>query len=36
MVRRVVDAIGGLGPVEVDEQDAVVEDVQFALPVEVR
>jgi hypothetical protein len=36
MVQRVVDAIGALGPIEVDEYGAVVEDVQFALPAEVR
>ena len=36
MVHRVVAAIGALGPIEVDEHGAVVEDVQFALPVEVR
>jgi 4-hydroxy-3-methylbut-2-enyl diphosphate reductase len=36
MVQRVVDAIGALGRIEVDEHGAVIEDVQFALPVEVR
>jgi 4-hydroxy-3-methylbut-2-enyl diphosphate reductase len=36
MVQRVIDAIGALGPIEVDEYGAVVEDVQFALPAEVR
>ena len=36
MVQRVVDAIGALGPIEVDEHGAVIEDVHFALPAEVR
>jgi 4-hydroxy-3-methylbut-2-enyl diphosphate reductase len=36
MVRRVVDSIGALGPIDVDEHAAVIEDVQFALPAEVR
>jgi 4-hydroxy-3-methylbut-2-enyl diphosphate reductase len=36
MVERVVGAIGSLGQIDVIEHGAVVEDVQFALPVEVR
>jgi 4-hydroxy-3-methylbut-2-enyl diphosphate reductase len=36
LVQRVVAAIGALGPLEVDEYGQIVEDVQFALPAEVR
>ncbi len=36
LVQQVVDAIGRLGPVEVEERPLLVEDVSFPLPVEVR
>ena len=36
MVHRVVAALGALGPIEVSEHAQLVEDVRFALPVEVR
>jgi 4-hydroxy-3-methylbut-2-enyl diphosphate reductase len=35
LVRRLVDAIGGLGPVEVEERTTTTESIQFRLPKEV-
>jgi 4-hydroxy-3-methylbut-2-en-1-yl diphosphate reductase len=32
LVRRIIDAIGGLGPVEVEERTTTVESVQFRVP----
>jgi 4-hydroxy-3-methylbut-2-en-1-yl diphosphate reductase len=36
LVERLVDALGGLGPIEVEERAVRVENVNFPLPVEVR
>jgi hypothetical protein len=36
MVQRVIAALGSLGPIELSERAQLVEDVRFALPVEVR
>jgi hypothetical protein len=34
-VRRVLDALAGLGPVEVEERAVAVESVRFGLPREL-
>ena len=36
IVRRVLEALGGLGPVEVEERHVVEESMQFTLPIELR
>jgi 4-hydroxy-3-methylbut-2-enyl diphosphate reductase len=36
LVRRVVDALAGLGPVEVEERRVTEESMQFTLPIELR
>jgi 4-hydroxy-3-methylbut-2-enyl diphosphate reductase len=36
MVQRLLDTLRGLGPVDVQTQVGMTEDVQFALPSEVR
>ena len=36
MVQRVIAALASLGPLDVSEREQIVEDVRFALPVEVR
>jgi 4-hydroxy-3-methylbut-2-enyl diphosphate reductase len=36
LVERVVEALAGLGPIEVEERPVVTESVQFTLPVELR
>jgi 4-hydroxy-3-methylbut-2-enyl diphosphate reductase len=36
LVHRVIEALAGLGPVEVQERTVVEESLQFTLPVELR
>jgi len=36
LVDRVVAALRGLGPVEVQEREVIDENVQFTLPIELR
>ena len=36
LVNRIIDALGGLGPVDVEERTTTTESVQFRVPLEVR